>query len=164
MPRLDRTAYLNREAHHPKSKHPSTDVRKSDVKSGFASSQKAGSKPRCESSSLNHGLTPVKRDNSGRFRGSPSTGSTREGSQLSPKQTALRSRWLSAKKSAEKLDCSTSSINRRAVPWTDRPVPYRFRYLLLVWDPNGDPERRYYEEDLENVLFEEGQIPVHTAP
>ena len=32
-------------------------------------------------------------------------------------------------------------------------------YLLLVWDDGGDAERRYFEGDLEAVLFEPMRLP-----
>jgi hypothetical protein len=81
------------------------------------------------------------------------------GPPLSPKEAALRGRWYAVAGAAAKLDCSTSSIERRAVEWQDEPVPFRFRYLLLVWDAGGEPERRYLESDLEAVLHEPKRLP-----
>ena len=81
------------------------------------------------------------------------------GAPLSPKEAALRGRWYTVRGAANKLDCSTSSIERRAISWQRDAVPYKFRYLLLVWDDGGDAERRYFEGDLEAVLFEPKRLP-----
>ena len=60
--------------------------------------------------------------------------------------------WLSRKCAAEKLDVLVDTIERRAVPWQDEPVPGRLRYKCLKLGEETRQERRYCEEDLEALL------------
>ena len=60
--------------------------------------------------------------------------------------------WLSRKGAAEKLDVSVDTIERRAIPWQDYPVPGRLRYKYLKLGEETRQERRYCEEDLEALL------------
>lgn len=68
-------------------------------------------------------------------------------------------KWLSVSEAAKKLSCSAPSIERRAVEWKDQAVPFKFRYVYLVWDEGGEPERRYCEDDLNAVLFTPDRLP-----
>lgn len=67
--------------------------------------------------------------------------------------------WLSVSDAAKKLSCSAPSIERRAIEWREQPVPFKFRYVYLVWDEGGEPERRYCEADLNAVLFTPDRLP-----
>jgi|GEM_PF-1133227 len=62
--------------------------------------------------------------------------------------------WLSVKEAAHKLDVSTDTIERRAIPWQPESQPYKVRYKNLVLDKGGNPTRRYYEPDLEKWMYE----------
>ena len=64
----------------------------------------------------------------------------------------LSRNWLSRKGAAEKLDVSVDTIERRAIPWQDDPVPGRLRYKHLKLGEETRQERRYCEEDLEALL------------
>jgi hypothetical protein len=48
--------------------------------------------------------------------------------------------WLSLAKAAEYLDASKDTVLRRAVEWTDEPVPgkVRTKYLVLGADTRHD--------------------------
>jgi len=81
------------------------------------------------------------------------------GDPLTPLEAAKRGRSYSVQAAADKLSCSTASIERRAIEWVTDPVQYKFRYFFLVWDLGGEPERRYVECDLEAVLFEPDHLP-----
>jgi hypothetical protein len=61
--------------------------------------------------------------------------------------------WLSLAKAAEFLDVSKDTVLRRAVEWSDEPVPgkVRTKYLVLGTDTRSD--RRYYSPDLERWLY-----------
>jgi hypothetical protein len=61
--------------------------------------------------------------------------------------------WLSRKGAAEKLDVSVDTIERRAIPWQDVPVPGKLRYKYLKLGEETRQERRYCEEDLEALLI-----------
>ena len=60
--------------------------------------------------------------------------------------------WLSLANAAEYLDVSKDTVLRRAVEWSDEPVPgkVRTKYLALGTDTRQD--RRYYLPDLERWL------------
>jgi hypothetical protein len=64
----------------------------------------------------------------------------------------LSRNWLSRKGAAEKLDVSVDTIERRAIPWQDEPVPGKLRYKHLKLGEETRQERRYCEEDLEALL------------
>lgn len=68
--------------------------------------------------------------------------------------------WLSAKEAAKKLNVSTDTIGRRAIPWQDAGEPYKVRYKYLVLDEGAEPVRRYYEPDVEALLCEPKRLPV----
>ena len=67
--------------------------------------------------------------------------------------------WLSAKEAAKKLNVSTDTIGRRAIPWQDAGEPYKVRYKYLVLDEGAEPVRRYYEPDVEALLCEPKRLP-----
>jgi hypothetical protein len=81
------------------------------------------------------------------------------GPPLTPKEAALKGWWYAVAGAAAKIDASTSSIERRAIQWQDEPVPFKCRYLVLVWDEGGELDRRYFEGDLEAVLYEPTCLP-----
>jgi hypothetical protein len=60
--------------------------------------------------------------------------------------------WLSLAKAAEYLDVSKDTVLRRAVEWSDEPVPgkVRTKYLILGIDTRQD--RRYFLPDMERWL------------
>src|SRR4051812_48473045 len=71
--------------------------------------------------------------------------------------------WLSAKEAARKISRSTDTINRRGTPWPpegkfghhpDERIPYKLRFKYLVMDEGGEPEKRYFETDVEAMLQE----------
>ena len=64
----------------------------------------------------------------------------------------LSRNWLSRKGAAEKLDVSVDTIERRAIPWQDEPVPGKLRYKCLKLGEETRQDRRYCEEDLEALL------------
>jgi hypothetical protein len=64
----------------------------------------------------------------------------------------LSRNWLSRKGAAEKLDVSVDTIDRRAIPWQEDPVPGKLRYKYLKLGEETRQERRYCEEDLEALL------------
>lgn len=61
-------------------------------------------------------------------------------------------RWVKGKSLAAFLDVSRDTIERRAVPWQESPVPHRFRFKLLQLDATTPPERRYFLRDAEQCL------------
>jgi hypothetical protein len=67
--------------------------------------------------------------------------------------------WLSAREAARKLSTSHDTINRRGVPWQPFPIRYRMRFKFMVLDEGGEPEKRYYEPDVEAMLLEPDQLP-----
>jgi hypothetical protein len=67
--------------------------------------------------------------------------------------------WLSAKEAAKKLSVSTDTIERRAIPWQDAGESHKVRYKYLVLDEGADPVRRYYESDVEALLYEPKRLP-----
>ena len=64
----------------------------------------------------------------------------------------LSRNWLSRKGAAEKLNVSVDTIERRAIPWQDDPVPGKLRYKCLKLGEETRQDRRYCEEDLEALL------------
>lgn len=60
--------------------------------------------------------------------------------------------WVKCKSMATFLDVSRDTIERRAIPWQEAPVPHRFRYKLLHLAEGTDPERRYYFPDAASFL------------
>ena len=64
----------------------------------------------------------------------------------------LSCNWLSRKGAAEKLDVSVDTIERRAIPWQDEPVPGKLRYKFLKLGEETRQDRRYCEEDVEALL------------
>ena len=77
--------------------------------------------------------------------------------------------WLSLAKAAEYLDVSKDTVLRRAVEWTDEPVPGKVRTKYLVLGADTRQDRRYYAPDLERWLSRcaqrnHGHIKGHFAP
>ena len=64
----------------------------------------------------------------------------------------LSRNWLSRKGAAEKLNVSVDTIERRAIPWQDDPVPGKLRYKCLKLGEETRQDRRYCEEDLQALL------------
>jgi hypothetical protein len=62
------------------------------------------------------------------------------------------SRWLSLGAAARYLDVDESTINRRALPWQDAPVPGKLRWKLLKLGDDTRKERRYVIDDLNSLL------------
>ncbi len=60
--------------------------------------------------------------------------------------------WLSLSSAAEFLVVSTDTVLRRAVEWTDSPIPGKLRYKCLKLGEGTRMERRYYRPDLETLL------------
>ncbi len=60
--------------------------------------------------------------------------------------------WKCLSGGADHIDVSADTILRRAIPWSDEPVPgkVRFKYLKLGVDTRQ--ERRYYVPDLDALL------------
>ena len=67
--------------------------------------------------------------------------------------------WLSAKEAAKKLSVSTDTIERRAIPWQVAGESHKVRYKYLVLDEGAEPVRRYYESDVEALLYEPKRLP-----
>ena len=67
--------------------------------------------------------------------------------------------WLSAKEAASKLSCSTDTIERRAIPWQENAVQHKIRFKFLVLDEGAEPTRRYFEADVEALLFTPNVLP-----
>jgi hypothetical protein len=65
--------------------------------------------------------------------------------------------WLSLAKAAEYLDVSKDTVLRRAVEWTDEPVPRKVRTKYLVLGADARQDRRYFVPDLERWLSINGQ-------
>jgi len=77
--------------------------------------------------------------------------------------------WLSLAKAAEYLDVSKDTVLRRAVEWTDEPVPGKVRTKYLVLGADTRQDRRYYLPDMERWLSAKaqtnrGHIKGHFAP
>lgn len=67
--------------------------------------------------------------------------------------------WLSAKEAAKKLSVSTDTVERRGIEWQEVPARHKARYKYLVLDEGAVPVRRYYEPDVEALLFEPRRLP-----
>lgn len=61
-------------------------------------------------------------------------------------------RWLSLGAAARYLDVDESTVNRRAIPWSDNPVPGKLRWKLLKLGEDTRKERRYILDDLEALV------------
>ena len=72
--------------------------------------------------------------------------------------------WLPVSLAALKIGRSQDTIERRGVPWTERPVPFRIRYRYLVLDPGSDAIRAYYEPDIEALLLNSDELPRNSRP
>jgi len=66
--------------------------------------------------------------------------------------------WLSVDDAAKKLSVSPDSIYRRAIPWQDRPIPHRIRWKMLKLDRDSEEGRRFFEPDVEAMLFTPPQL------
>ena len=53
----------------------------------------------------------------------------------------LSRNWLSRKGAAEKLDVSVDTVERRAIPWQDDPVPGKLRYKYLKLEEETRQDR-----------------------
>ncbi len=71
--------------------------------------------------------------------------------------------WLSAKEAAKKISRSVDTVNRRGVAWPpegeyghnlEERIPYKLRWKGLRMDPDGEPEKRFLEDDVEALLEE----------
>lgn len=62
-------------------------------------------------------------------------------------------RWFSLGSAARYLDVSADTINRRATPWCDNPVPGKLRWKLLKLGEGTRMERRYLRDDLDAMLI-----------
>ena len=60
--------------------------------------------------------------------------------------------WLSRREAARKISVSVDSIQRRAIRWSDEPVPGRLRYKFLKLGEGTRLERRFFEPDVEAFL------------
>ena len=49
---------------------------------------------------------------------------------------------------------STDTIERRAIPWQEQPIMFKLRYKLLQLGPDSDPVPRFYEPDVEALLYD----------
>lgn len=61
--------------------------------------------------------------------------------------------WLSLANAAEYLDVSKDTVLRRAVEWSEEPVPGKVRTKYLVLGIDTRQDRRYYSPDLESWLY-----------
>lgn len=71
-----------------------------------------------------------------------------------PSWPATQRRWLKLKSLANLLRVSSDTVERRAIPWQQTPVPHRLRYKWLRLDPTAELERRYYLPDAIRFLQE----------
>jgi hypothetical protein len=53
----------------------------------------------------------------------------------------LSRNWLSRKGAAEKLAVSVDTVERRAIPWQDDPVPGKLRYKYLKLEEETRQDR-----------------------
>jgi hypothetical protein len=60
--------------------------------------------------------------------------------------------WLSRREAARKISVSGDTIERRAIPWQDEPVPGKIRWQFLKLGQNTWRDRRYFEPDIEAFL------------
>ena len=72
--------------------------------------------------------------------------------------------WLSVLEAAKKISSSTDTIERRAIPWQPDHVQFKIRFKFLVLDKKGQRTRRYYEPDVEALLFSPERLPVGSRP
>lgn len=72
--------------------------------------------------------------------------------------------WFSVKQAALKLGVSTDTIERRRVPWQEKPVPFHIRFKFLVLRQRGTAERRYFGPDLDSFLFDPKSLPRGSRP
>ena len=70
--------------------------------------------------------------------------------------------WLSVKEAARKLAVSSDTIERRAIPWQDKLEPHKVRFKMLALDKGSEPTRRYFESDLEAMVFEPNRLPMES--
>lgn len=63
-------------------------------------------------------------------------------------------RWLSKREAASRVGVSTDTIERRAIPWQEQPVIFKVRYKLLQLGPDSDPVPRFFEADVEALLYD----------
>jgi hypothetical protein len=49
---------------------------------------------------------------------------------------------------------SPDTVYRRAIPWQDDPIPYKFRWNFLKLDEDTEEGRRFLEGDVEALLFD----------
>lgn len=60
--------------------------------------------------------------------------------------------WFSLSSAAKYLDVSEDTVNRRGIPWQDKPVPGKLRWKLLKLGEGTRMERRYFRDDLDGLL------------
>jgi hypothetical protein len=61
-------------------------------------------------------------------------------------------RWVKCATVCNYLDISDDTVLRRAVPWQDDPIPFKFRYKEMTLDAGGKPEKRYWLPDVVGFL------------
>jgi hypothetical protein len=61
-------------------------------------------------------------------------------------------RWFSLSTAAKYLDVSEDTVNRRGIPWQEKPAPGRLRWKLLKLGEGTRMERRYFRDDLDTLL------------
>lgn len=62
-------------------------------------------------------------------------------------------RWFSLGTAAKYLDVSEDTVNRRGIPWQDRPVPGKLRWKHLKLGEGTRMGRRYFRDDLDALLI-----------
>jgi hypothetical protein len=60
--------------------------------------------------------------------------------------------WLALGSAAKYLDVSEDTVNRRGIPWQERPAHGRLRWKLLKLGQNTRMGRRYFRDDLDALL------------
>lgn len=61
-------------------------------------------------------------------------------------------RWFALGSAAKFIDVSEDTINRRAIPWQECPVPGKLRWKPLKLGEGTRMERRYFLDDVEALL------------
>jgi hypothetical protein len=68
-------------------------------------------------------------------------------------------RWVKCSTLCHYLDISDDTVTRRAIPWQDDHVPYKFRWKEFPLDEDKEPEKRYYFPD--GLAFLRNPPPAH---
>jgi hypothetical protein len=67
--------------------------------------------------------------------------------------------WLTRKQAAAKIGVSDDTIDRRAIPWQEEHTPFKLRYKILILGSEKPEGRRYFEPDVEALLFNPKRLP-----